>query len=123
MTDAALVFPIHETSTSDARDVSHHEQVTPQTGGSRSGLDATRLSFPLMLVLIIGSTIAGIVGTYSALSGRLDVQNQEIKTLIEKNEVFQRQLALDAVRLDETRVVVAEIKGFMTATGMKEVKK
>jgi hypothetical protein len=100
-----------------------HDQVTPQGGGAKSVLDASRLSFPLMLVLIIGSTTAGIVGTYYSLSAQLAVQNQELKALIEKNETLQRQIALDAVRIDETRVVIAEIKGFMTAVGMKEVKK
>ena len=75
-----------------------------------------------MLVLIIGSTTAGIVGTYEALSARIDVQAQEIKALAEKNETLQHQIALDAVRIDETRVIIAEIKGFMTATGMKETK-
>lgn len=104
-----------------------HDHVTPQGGTTRTSgsgwLDASRLSFPLMLVLIIGSTTAGIVGTYYSLSAQLAVQNQELKSLIEKNENLQRQIALDAIRIDETRVVLAEIKGFMTATGMKEVKK
>lgn len=30
-----------------------------------------------------------------------------------------RKEALDGVRLEETRVIIAEIKGFMTASGMK----
>ncbi len=85
-------------------------------------LDASRLSFPLMLMLIIGSTVAGIVGTYSALSGRIDIQNQLIKEQGEKIEAMKHQAALYEVRVDETRVIVAEIKGFMTATGMKETK-
>lgn len=87
------------------------EEVTPARD-----VNASRLSFPLTLVLIIGSTVAGIVGTYETLSARIAVQDQRIVSL-------ERQTALDAIRLDETRVIIAEIKGFMTATGMKEAKK
>ncbi len=51
------------------------------------------------------------------------MQDQQIKDLTEKYEALQRQEALSAVRVEETRIITAEIKGFMTATGMKETKK
>ena len=123
MTDATLLFAAPRDAHLEREAICRHDEVTPPAGGAKGVLDASRLSFPLMLVLIIGSTTAGIVGTYSALSARIDVQNQQITALKEQKDALQRQVALDAVRIDETRVIVAEIKGFMTATGMKEVKK
>jgi hypothetical protein len=100
------------------RDIRHDGEVTPARD-----VNASRLSFPLTLVLIIGSTVAGIVGTYEALSARLAVQEQQIQALTDKNEVLIRRAALYEVRVDETRVIIAEIKGFMAATGMQELKK
>jgi hypothetical protein len=72
-------------------------------------VDAYRLSFPLTLVLLILGGATGIVGTWATLNVRITA--------------LEHQVALDAVRIDEMRVIIAEIKGFMNGSGMKEAKR
>lgn len=112
---------------------------------NRRSTDASKLTFPLQLVLIIGGGIAATTGAYwlsnfqvrnemtgmrsdmrdikTTMDGMIKYQASQIEALQHKSEDLERKEALDAVRVEETRVIVAEIKGFMTATGMKESKK
>lgn len=100
MTADALAFPpFHETSTSDARDVSHHEQVTPvRDSQSRDrSTDASRLTFPLQLVIIIvGMFVSVFGGVWTATSG-----------INSKIDIIQQQL-LDNAKLKETEVKLDE---------------
>lgn len=112
---------------------------------SRRATDASRLTFPLKLVLIIGGGIVATTGAYwlsnfqvrnemsairsdmrdikTTMEGLKSFQASQIESLQRENEDLKRKEALDAVRLEETRVLVAEIKGFMDGRGFKELSK
>lgn len=100
MTADALAFlPHHETSTSDARDVRHHGEVSPtRDNQSRDrSTDATRLTFPLQLVItIVGIFISVVFGIWTATS-----------SMNSKIDIIQQQL-LDNAKLKETEIKLDE---------------
>jgi len=120
------------------------DKVTPDRDSSRRSTDASRLTFPLQLVVIIVSSVMAASGAVWAqnvyqrqemLGLRSDVrdikttmealktyQGSQIETLQKAHDDLVRKEALDAVRIEETRVIIAEIKGFMTGTGVKVAK-
>lgn len=147
MTFGALAFPapreFHLGTEAICRDgeVSQQREGAPQ----RRSTDASRLTFPLQLVLIICGGITATTGAYwlanfqvrtemsgirsdmrdikTTMDGLRSFQASQIDTLRLENDDLKHKEALDAVRIEETRVIVAEIKGFMTAAGMKGIVK
>lgn len=107
---------------------------------NRRSTDASRLTFPLQLVLIIAGGITATTGAYyianfqvrnemsavrsdmrdvkTSMEGLIKYQAAQLDSLKTESEEIKRKEALDAVRIDELRVVVAEIKGLMTARGV-----
>ena len=133
----------HESATLAPRDFGHDGQVSAVRTEdlNRRSTDASKLTFPLQLVLLIGGAIIATTGAYwlanfqvrsemaatrsdmrdlkTTLDGFVKYQGAQMDAFQREQEDLKRKEALDAVRIEETRVIVAEIKGFMTATGMK----
>lgn len=139
---SAIAFPDSREFHLGAEAICRHDEVTSQRDDqNRRSTDASKLTFPLQLVLIIGGGIVATTGAYwvsnfqvrnemtgmrsdvrdikTTMEGMIKYQASQIEALQRKSDDLERKEALDAVRVEETRVIVAEIKGFMTATGMK----
>jgi hypothetical protein len=148
VTSAALVFPQnHETSTLDAGSFGLYDQVSAVRTDDfdRRSTDASKLTFPIqLLILIVSSAVAasGAVWAQNAyqrsemlglrsdvrdikttMEGSVRYQGSQIESLQKAHEELVRKEALDAVRIEETRVIIAEIKGYMNGTGIKGVSK
>lgn len=130
MTVHALALPHHEISTSETRDVSHYGQVTTQRDSQsrERSTDASRLTFPLQLVIVIVTatlTASGVV--WAERSGQQELRSdvRDIKTAMDGFTRYQnsmtddlrREQALQKIRLEETRNALAELKGYLAAGG------
>lgn len=99
MTADALAFPLHEISTSETRDVSQHDQVTPSRDSHtrERATDVSTLTFPLQLVItIIAMFISVFVGIWTATSG-----------INSKIDIIQQQM-IDNAKLKETETKLDE---------------
>lgn len=79
-----------------------HGEVTPVRDEHRRLFDATRISFPLQVVIyIVSATVAGTLAVWAANSG----QNQKIDKLDSKFElVLEKLSSQQAVKAEESKL-------------------
>lgn len=135
MTHALLdFFPHHESFTSKPRDFGQHDKVTSRgEEQNRRSTDASRLTFPLQLVLIIVAGIVSVTGAFwvansslrsdmrdikTSLDNAIQSQNLQLNDMRAQIEDGRRKEAMDAVRIEEMRSGMSEIKGFLTGAGI-----
>ncbi len=107
----AITFPLHENSTSESRDFGLYEEVTPVRDESRRSTDASKLTFPLQLVLVI---IGGIVAT----TGAFWVATSQLRT----DMAVVRQLQVDQVKIDEVKGKLEEANRLLLQQSLEQVK-
>lgn len=111
------------------------EEVTPvREDLGRRAMDASKLTFPLQLVVVIVAafmTASAVVWMDRASQQELRSDVREIKAGMESftryqnsmTEDLRREQALQKVRLEETRNALAELKGFLAGSGIKGLPK
>jgi len=103
--------------------------------------DATRLTFPIQMVLVIAASAASATASVWAMNmnqraamlamasdvrdikttmdGLTRYQGSQIDALRRDYDDLRREHALQKVRLEETRNTLAEVKGFLAGNGTK----
>lgn len=142
-------FTHHETPAhSGARGFGRHGILTKRMDERRSGedrrtTDASRLTFPIQMVLLIGASVASATGAVwtmnmtqraamlsmasdvrdikTTMDGLTRYQGSQIDTLRRDYDTMLREQALQRVRLEETRNSLAKIEGLLTnVAGIKK---
>lgn len=98
---AAIHFPAIQ-SPGGREGLWSHDEVTPARDEHRRLFDATRISFPLQVVIyIVSATVAGTFAVWAANSG----QNQKIDKLDSKFElVLEKLSSQQAVKAEESKL-------------------
>jgi hypothetical protein len=107
----AIVQSIHalpDAGTSE-RDVSRNDDVTPPRDEHRRLFDATRISFPLQMVIyIVSATLAAMLGVWGASNGqnqRYEAQTTKIDKLDSKFElVLEKFTSQQLVKEQESKL-------------------
>ncbi len=92
----------------------------------RRSTDAAKLTFPLQLVIVIIGGIVATTGAFWVSTSAMRSDLRDIKTTMDNITRYQgsqidkltRDEALDAVRIAEDRVIIAEIKGYLAGSGL-----
>jgi hypothetical protein len=93
------------------RDIRHDGEVTPARDEHRRSTDASKLTFPLQLVLVI---IGGIVAT----TGAFWVATSQLRT----DMAVVRQLQIDQVKIDEMKSKLEESNRMLLQQSLEQVK-
>lgn len=108
--NASAAYAIPDAGISE-RDIRQNGQVSPRDDQSRRATDASKLTFPLQLVLVI---VGGIIAT----TGAFWVATSQLRT----DMAVVRQSQVDQVKIDEMKTKLEEANRQLLQQSLEQVK-